>query len=36
MVEFSKKPDYRGDLTLEIQRLTEEANSIKKDLVDIK
>lgn len=36
MVEFSKKPNYRGDLTLEIQRLTEESNSIKKDLADIK
>ena len=35
MVEFSKKPYYRGDLTVEIQRLTEEANSIKKDLADM-
>jgi hypothetical protein len=32
MVEFSKKPDYRGDLSGEIKRLTEEVSSIKEEL----
>ena len=32
MVELSKKPDYRGDLSEEIKRLTEEVSSIKEEL----
>lgn len=35
MVEFSKKPDYRGDLSGEIKRLKEESESIKDRLMEL-
>ena len=35
MVEFSKKPDYRGDLSGEIKRLKDESDSIKDRLMEL-